>query len=46
MTYIESISFPDITLKERLDKYLKDNNKKKSPVVTKAIDEYLQKRGA
>jgi len=33
-------------LKERLDKYLKNTNMKKSPCVIEAIDEYLTKRGA
>ncbi len=45
MTYIESISFPDIKLKERLEVYLKKIGRKKSPVVTEAVDEYLVKRG-
>jgi len=45
MTYVESISIPDITLKERLDKYLKQTGMKKSPCVNIAIDEYLTKRG-
>jgi metal-responsive CopG/Arc/MetJ family transcriptional regulator len=46
MTYIESISFPDISLKMRLDKYLKETNMKRSPVVNKAVDEYLINKGA
>jgi metal-responsive CopG/Arc/MetJ family transcriptional regulator len=46
MTYIDSVSFPDITLKTRLDEYLKKAGMKKSPCINKAIDEYLEKRGA
>lgn len=45
MTNIESISFPDISLKLRLEEYLKKTNKKKSPCVLEAIKEYLDKRG-
>jgi metal-responsive CopG/Arc/MetJ family transcriptional regulator len=46
MTYIESVSFPDVTLKVRLEDYLKKTGMKRSPCITKAIDEYLQNRGA
>lgn len=46
MTNIESISFPDITLKVRLEEYLKKNSMKRSPCVIEAIEEYLDKRGA
>ena len=46
MTNIESVSFPDIKLKSRLDVYLKKTGMKKSPCIVLAIDEYLQKRGA
>ena len=45
MTFVESISFPDITLKLRLDKYLRESGKKKSPCVNEAVKEYLEKRG-
>ena len=45
MTNIESISFPDIKLKERLEKYLKQTGMKKSPCFVEAINEYLTKRG-
>lgn len=45
MTYIESISIPDITLKERLEKYLKNTGMKKSPCINEAINEYLKNRG-
>lgn len=46
MTNIESISFPNVELKERLNKYLKQTGMKKSPCFVQAMDEYLQKRGA
>lgn len=46
MTNIESISFPDVKLKLRLDLYLKRTGIKKSPCVLEAIKEYLDKRGA
>ncbi len=46
MTYIDSVSFPDITLKLRLEEYLKKIGMKRSPCINKAIDEYLQKEGA
>jgi len=46
MTVVESISFPDMTLKVRLEEYLKKNGMKRSPCVTEAIHEYLEKRGA
>jgi hypothetical protein len=45
MTNIESISFPDKILKERLDIYLKKTGMKKSPCFVEAMDEYLTKRG-
>jgi len=32
-------------LKERLETFLKSNNKKKSPCVMEAVKEYLDKRG-
>lgn len=46
MTVVESISFPDLTLKLRLEEYLRKTGMKRSPCVTEAIDEYLLKRGA
>jgi len=45
MTIVESISFPDINLKIRLEEHLKDTGMKRSPCIMIAIDEYLQKRG-
>jgi len=46
MTIVESISFPDINLKIRLEEYLKKSGMKRSPCVIAAINEYLEKRGA
>ena len=46
MTYIESVSFPDISLKLRLEEYLKKTGMKRSPCIVEAIKEYLEKRGA
>jgi len=45
MTNIESISFPDINLKSRMEEYLKKTGMKKSPCFVEAINEYLTKRG-
>jgi len=46
MTNIESISFPNVELKSRLEKYLKQTGMKKSPCFVEAVEEYLTKRGA
>ena len=39
-----NISFPP-SLKERLEKFMKDEDRNRSWVVQKAVDEYLTKRG-
>ena len=46
MTYIDSVSFPDMSLKLRLEEYLKKTGMKRSPCINDAINEYLEKRGA